>query len=108
MTVHKLKLFPEYFDAVANGIKTFEIRKNDRDYKVGDTLHLYEFDPEKEEFSGLPETRTCDVAVTYILTHEDFPDGIPEDYCVMGIRLRESGYTWTKSIRMAAAEEVEE
>lgn len=79
MTVHKLKLFPEYFDAVANGIKTFEIRKNDRDYKVGDTLRLYEFDPEEE-------ARTCDVAVTYILTHEDFPDGIPEDYCVMGIR----------------------
>lgn len=89
MTVHKLKLFPEYFDAVANGIKTFEIRKNDRDYKVGDTLHLYEFDPEVNGYllsSRLPETRTCDVAVTYILTHEDFPDGIPEDYCVMGIR----------------------
>lgn len=94
MTVHKLKLLPEYFDAVANGIKTFEIRKNDRDYKVGDTLHLYEFDPEEEEFRakvasnpGIPETRTCVVAtVTYILTHEDFPDGIPEDYCVMGIR----------------------
>lgn len=90
MTVHKLKLFPEYFDAVVNGIKTFEIRKNDRDYKVGDTLRLYEFDPKEEEFraksSRLPETRTCDVAVTYIITHEDFPDGIPEDYCVMGIR----------------------
>lgn len=89
MTVHKLKLFPEYFDAVANGIKTFEIRKNDRDYKVGDTLHLYEFDPEVNGYllsSRLLETRTCDVAVTYILTHEDFPDGIPEDYCVMGIR----------------------
>lgn len=75
MTVHKLKLLPDYFDAVVNGIKTFEIRKYDRDYKVGDTLRLYEFDPEKEEFSKLPKTRTCDVAVTYILTHEDFPDG---------------------------------
>ena len=93
MTVHNLKLLPEYFDAVANGIKTFEIRKYDRDYKVGDTLHLYEFDPE-EDFRakvasnpGIPETRTCVVVVvTYIITHEDFPDGIPEDYCVMGIR----------------------
>ena len=85
MTVHKLKLLPEYFDAVANGIKTFEIRKYDRDYKVGDTLHLCEFDPEKEK-PWPYEKRTCVVAVTYILTHEDFPDGIPEDYCVMGIR----------------------
>ena len=107
MTVHKLKLFPEYFDAVVNGIKTFEIRKNDRDYKVGDTLRLYEFDPEEEEFSRLPEKRTCNVAVTYILTHEDFPDGIPEDYCVMGIRLREAGCSWTEAIR-TAAEEVKE
>jgi len=99
MTVHKLKLHPNYFDAVANGIKTFEIRKDDRDYKVGDTLHLYEFDPEVEsararvlsqsEKASIPELsepRTCDVAVTYILTHEDFPDGIPENYCVIGIR----------------------
>lgn len=89
MTVHRLKLLPEYYDAVANGIKTFEIRKYDRDYKVGDTLHLYEFDPEvlpSEIAKENARLRNCDVAVTYILPHEDFPDGIPEDYCVMGIR----------------------
>ena len=44
---HELKILPEYFEAVAAGNKTFEIRKNDRNYKVGDTLILQEFDGEK-------------------------------------------------------------
>lgn len=40
MTIHELKTDPEAFDAVANGHKTFEIRYNDRNYKVGDRLIL--------------------------------------------------------------------
>ena len=48
MTLHTLKIYSEYYDAVRNGIKTFEIRKNDRDYKVGDTLRLREYDPDLE------------------------------------------------------------
>ena len=36
MKIHELKTLPEYFDAVFMGKKNFEIRKNDRDYKVGD------------------------------------------------------------------------
>jgi len=38
MTEHVLKLNQRYFDAVKNGIKTFEVRKDDRDFKLGDTL----------------------------------------------------------------------
>ena len=32
MTIHKLKLNAAYYDDSASGIKTFEIRKNDRDF----------------------------------------------------------------------------
>ena len=42
--LHELKISPEYYDAVVNGIKPFEIRKNDRNYSVGDALRLREFD----------------------------------------------------------------
>ncbi|WP_331384989.1 DUF3850 domain-containing protein [Bacillus badius] len=42
---HELKIYPQYFKAVVSGKKSFEIRKNDRDFKVGDTLLLHEFDP---------------------------------------------------------------
>lgn len=39
---HELKIFPEFFAAVCAGVKRAELRKNDRDYRVGDTLHLME------------------------------------------------------------------
>lgn len=91
MTKHTLKLNDRYFDAVANGIKTFEIRKNDRDYKVGDTLVLKKVNDEglyityADHNLGINLDYEIKVAVTYILTHDDFPDGIPEGYVVMSI-----------------------
>ncbi|SFX55704.1 Protein of unknown function [[Enterobacter] aerogenes] len=39
---HYLKIYPEFFSAVCTGVKRAELRKNDRDYRVGDTLHLME------------------------------------------------------------------
>lgn len=39
---HDIKIYPEFFSAVCNGVKRAELRKNDRDYRVGDTLHLME------------------------------------------------------------------
>lgn len=43
--IHNLKCWPEYFAAIASGQKKFEVRKNDRDYQVGDLLALHEYDP---------------------------------------------------------------
>lgn len=47
MTTHDLKVHPPYFAALADGTKTFEARKDDRDplYAVGDVLRLREWDP---------------------------------------------------------------
>jgi len=41
---HEHKILPEFFEAVILGFKTFEIRKNDRDYKVGDIVFLNEME----------------------------------------------------------------
>jgi len=38
MRTHELKCWPEYYEQVASGRKSFEIRVNDRDYQVGDTV----------------------------------------------------------------------
>lgn len=38
MTTHRLKVFVKYADAIMSGAKTFEIRKNDRGYEVGDKI----------------------------------------------------------------------
>lgn len=41
---HKLKIKQEYFEPVIQGKKRFEIRKNDRNFKVGDIVVLEEID----------------------------------------------------------------
>lgn len=38
MTTHRLKVLIKYADAIMNGTKTFEVRKNDRNFKVGDKI----------------------------------------------------------------------
>lgn len=56
MTEHDLKVWPEYYDAIEADLKPFEIRKNDRDYQVGDVLRLREYSPGPDEYTGR-ETR---------------------------------------------------
>ena len=43
---HILKIWPQYYCRVADGSKTFEVRKNDRGFQPGDTVILREFDPD--------------------------------------------------------------
>ena len=78
--IHELKILPEYYLEVLNGNKTFEVRKADRDYRVGDTLSLQQLDVETQRLFGSP----LYVRVTYILKGGQF--GIDNDYVVMGIR----------------------
>lgn len=40
--IHHLKIYPEHFSAVCTGVKRAELRKNDRNFSVSDTLHLME------------------------------------------------------------------
>lgn len=40
VTLHELKTDPGVFDAVADGRKTFEIRRDDRNFEEGDELLL--------------------------------------------------------------------
>jgi hypothetical protein len=78
---HRLKVWPEYFAPIFRGEKSFEIRKNDRDYMIGDVLNLCEFDPKTEKFSG----RSINKEVIYIADNlEKF--GLPKDVVVMSIR----------------------
>ncbi len=42
---HDLKIHPKFAELRKLGIKTFEIRKNDRDFEVGDIIHLHTYAP---------------------------------------------------------------
>ena len=76
---HRLKCWPEYYEAIKRGLKNFEVRKNDRGFAVGDTLILEEWHPGVKEYTGsvLPA-----IKVIYLL--KDIP-GIEPGYCVMGL-----------------------
>lgn len=49
---HELKIWPQYYQRVADGSKTFEVRKNDRGFQPGDTVALREFDPEYKGYDS--------------------------------------------------------
>lgn len=76
---HKLKTWPAYFTAVVRGDKTFEVRKNDRGFKVGDFLVLEEYYIDTQTYSG----RVLVKEVSYLMQGEF---GLPPDTCIMGLR----------------------
>lgn len=77
---HELKIYPQFWRELVAGRKPFEVRRDDRNFKVGDTVSLKEYDP-KVGFTGAgPYIRE----ITFILRNEDFPNGVPPGYCVLG------------------------
>jgi hypothetical protein len=80
--VHDLKCWPQFYGDVESGAKPFEVRKNDRDYKVGDVLLLREWASCWRGLDWSYTGRQCRRKVTYILKAAPF---VPPGYCVMGL-----------------------
>lgn len=76
---HRLKTWPEYFIPIVIGGKTFEFRKDDRDFKIGDHLLLREWDWQKKQYTG----REVVALVTYKFTGFE---GLAPGYCILGIK----------------------
>lgn len=75
-THHYLKTETEYYQAVGLGIKKFELRKNDRDFKTFDMLHL------KETVNGVETGRQLQSKeITYVLKGGKY--GLEEGYCIL-------------------------
>ena len=74
---HAVKTWPEFFAAARDGLKPFEYRRNDRQYQVGETLRLLEWDPKVKAFTGNEITRR----ITYVLAGH----GIQEGFCILGV-----------------------
>lgn len=75
---HTLKTWPEPFKAVCEGYKTFEIRKDDRNFELGDSLILQEWNPDFETYTG----KEIHVRITFIGRGEPYPEG----YACMAIK----------------------
>ncbi len=116
MKTHDLKVQPQYFEAIKDKRKPFEIRRNDRDYQVGDILLLHEWetgpDPRCEVHKYLMGDGKCscntegkytgrliDAKVTYmtdyaqqkgyvVMTIEELDDSPTDDLATLHAALR--------------------
>ena len=87
--LHELKCDPKYFSLLKSHKKKFEVRLNDRNFRVGDELLLKEFVPKgyygvrknENKFTG----RILHRRIDYILEGGQF--GIEKDYVVMSLSL---------------------
>jgi hypothetical protein len=75
MRTHELKTWPSYFGALERGEKTFEFRKDDRSFEVGDVLRLLEYD--EMGYTGREVLRR----VTYVARGGVIPIG----FCAMSV-----------------------
>lgn len=92
MTEHRLKSWPESFDPVHQGIKTFELRRNDRGYQPGDILILMEWEPPSGSVGeGRYTGRECRRRVSYVMHGMgsigivEARRGIDRNYCILGL-----------------------
>lgn len=85
--IHHLKTWPGPFQAILDGRKTHEVRKDDRGFEIGDVLCLVEWDPSPKsthEWTAIGATgRELRVVVTYI---SRAVHGLPENLIVMSVR----------------------
>lgn len=79
MAQHELKTWPEFFSALVDMRKQFEVRRDDREFHVGDTLLLREYNPVTETYTGKELARH----VTYIL--RDPALGVRPGFVVMSL-----------------------
>ena len=85
--IHKVRSWAHFFDAIAAGHKTHDLRKDDRGYKVGDKLLLQRYDNINGQYTG----EELMVTITY-MTDRDHPCAfsssvLPPEYCILSIKL---------------------
>lgn len=95
MKTHELKILPQYFEKVLDGSKTFEIRKDDRGFEVGDILVLKEFqqgsidctqgepiEVEKRGYTG----RVIEKEISYIFNGGAPGMGLRKEFSILALK----------------------
>ena len=79
---HRIKIQQPYLRHILEGKKTFEVRKNDRDYQVGDTIYFMPLTDENGYDVYNNGYKSQSFEITYV--HQGL--GLQEGYCVLGIK----------------------
>ena len=89
---HDLKTWNPVFEAMERDDKPFDVRRADRDFRIGDTLLLREYNPYAQgDPSGGYSGRQTKREITYVLSGGKA--GIESGYCVLGLRPTEEAAT---------------
>lgn len=75
---HELKTLTSYFKEVTSRTKNFEIRKDDRNFEIGDSILLLEID--SSGYTG----KSCRRNIKYIL-RDAVSFGLRKGFVVLGI-----------------------
>lgn len=87
MTTHTVRSWSHLFEAMRKGLKTHDLRLNDRDYKVGDILLLQEYDNIDACYTG----RELQMQITYITGRQAVPCAVSTavlapDYVILSVQ----------------------
>ena len=89
MKLHELKILHKYLVEVDLGNKTFELRKNDRDYQVGDLIRFIDVREDdstanKNQIEPNIDENTL-YRITYVLKDVE-KYGLAKDYFILAIK----------------------
>lgn len=88
MKLHELKILHEYLVDVDLGNKTFELRKNDRDYQVGDLIRFIDVREDDSTYKNQIEPNIDEntlYRITYVLKDVE-QYGLDKEYCILAIK----------------------
>lgn len=85
MTIHEVKSWSHFFDAINEGRKLHDVRKMDRPYRIGDTIRIHRYDNINGKYTG----ECLDRTITYI-TSRDVPCAyssavLEREYCILSL-----------------------
>lgn len=80
--LHALKTIQPWFRLVQEGVKLFEVRKDDRPFDIGDDIVLQEWDEQAKTYTG----EEWHGKITYIMRDADY---CKKGYCILGIKKKE-------------------
>ena len=84
MELHKLKIKNNYYQDIYYSYKTFELRKNDQNYQVGDLIE-FTIIIDNDKSVSIEAVANSLYKIIYIL--KDVPEyGLDKDYCILGIK----------------------
>ena len=84
MKIHELKTNRPHFGLIRDGLKCWELRRNDRGFEVGDLLWLREYDPTENDYTD----RTQLVEIMRVTADFDVTEGLPASFVIMDIERR--------------------